>query len=113
MKKLAARDFEDSLQCAIPVFEGLLPSEHNTMLLDLLFVLCEWHALVKLRMHTDHTIEHLRGSSTTAKIPDLNTGTKYFNLMTYKLHVLGDYVNTIIQLGTSNLYSTQMGELAH
>ena len=52
MKKLAARDFEDllqvleltlrtsfhpltSLKCAIPVFEGLLPEEHNKIVMDL------------------------------------------------------------------------------
>ncbi|KAF9455143.1 hypothetical protein BDZ94DRAFT_1127669, partial [Collybia nuda] len=29
MKQLAARDFEDLLQCAIPVFEDLLPEPHN------------------------------------------------------------------------------------
>ncbi|KAF8958641.1 hypothetical protein BDZ97DRAFT_1906426 [Flammula alnicola] len=29
MKKLAARDFEDLLQCAIPCFEGLLEDPHN------------------------------------------------------------------------------------
>ncbi|OJA15139.1 hypothetical protein AZE42_07563 [Rhizopogon vesiculosus] len=37
MKRLATRDFEDLLQCAIPVFEGLLPNPHNKVILDLLF----------------------------------------------------------------------------
>ncbi|KAJ3526631.1 hypothetical protein NMY22_g10092 [Coprinellus aureogranulatus] len=55
MKKLAARDFEDLLQCALPVFENLLP-EHNTIILDMLFVLCCWHAYSKLRLHTTSTI---------------------------------------------------------
>ena len=31
-----------------------------------------------------------------------------FNLATYKLHALGDYVNTIRQRGTTDSYSTQM-----
>jgi len=31
-----------------------------------------------------------------------------FNLSTYKLHALGDYVNTIRQRGTTDSYSTQM-----
>ncbi|KIJ07144.1 hypothetical protein PAXINDRAFT_90871 [Paxillus involutus ATCC 200175] len=56
MKRLAARDFEDLLQCAIPTFEGLLPDPHNKVLLDLLFDLSTWHAFAKLRMHTDDTL---------------------------------------------------------
>lgn len=57
MRKLAARDFEDLLQCALPVFEGLLPSPHNERVLDLLFALVEWHAYAKLRLHTDTTLK--------------------------------------------------------
>ncbi|KAJ7700985.1 hypothetical protein B0H16DRAFT_1348466, partial [Mycena metata] len=60
MKKLAARDFEDLLQCAIPAFDGLFPPEHNERVLKLLFRMAEWHAFAKLRMHTDPTLEHLR-----------------------------------------------------
>lgn len=57
MTKLAARDFEDLLQCALPVFEGLLPEPHNTIVLDLLFTLGSWHAYAKLRMHTKMTLK--------------------------------------------------------
>ncbi|KAF8147208.1 hypothetical protein K438DRAFT_1989788 [Mycena galopus ATCC 62051] len=60
MKKLGARDFEDLLQCAIPVFAGLFPEEHDRRVLKLLYRLAEWHAFAKLRMHTDPTLEHLR-----------------------------------------------------
>lgn len=73
LKQLAARDFEDLLQvsqysnlipplfpyhfqCSIPVFDGLLPEPHNTAILELLFVCAHWHALAKLRMHTDYTL---------------------------------------------------------
>lgn len=56
MKKLAARDFEDLLQCSIPVFEGLLDDPHDTILMNLLFLLATWHAYAKLRMHTDTTL---------------------------------------------------------
>ncbi|KAJ3779376.1 hypothetical protein FB446DRAFT_796475 [Lentinula raphanica] len=57
MKKLAARDFEDLLQCAIPVFEQLLPkNEHNNRLSKLLYRLAEWHALAKLRLHSETTL---------------------------------------------------------
>jgi hypothetical protein len=59
MKKLAGRDFEDLLQCAIPVFEGLFPEPHNKIVLDLLFSLSTWHSLAKLRLHTDSTLDLL------------------------------------------------------
>ena len=60
MKKLAARDFEDLLQCAYPVFQGLLPEPHNKTVLKLLFVLASWHAYAKLRIHTDTTLGFLK-----------------------------------------------------
>ena len=73
MKHLAAQDFEDLLQapgdeytffcsteswmqCALPVFEGLLPGEHNSIILDLLFDLSVWHAFAKLHLHTEQTL---------------------------------------------------------
>ncbi|KAI0259134.1 hypothetical protein BC834DRAFT_974518 [Gloeopeniophorella convolvens] len=56
LKKIAARDFEDILQCSIPVFEGLFPSPHNEIVLDLLFVMSTWHTYAKLRIHTDQTL---------------------------------------------------------
>ncbi|TEB23729.1 hypothetical protein FA13DRAFT_1797775 [Coprinellus micaceus] len=60
MKKLAAHDFEDILQCSIPVFDGLLPDQgENWQLLRLLYRTAEFHAFAKLRCHTDDTIEHL------------------------------------------------------
>ncbi|KAJ6457005.1 hypothetical protein C8R47DRAFT_1248481 [Mycena vitilis] len=59
MKKLAARNFEDLLQCALPVFEDLLDEPHNKIVLDLLFTLAYWHSLAKLRMHTDFTVSQL------------------------------------------------------
>lgn len=33
---------------------------------------------------------------------------KLFNLCTYKLHALGDYVVNIVKFGTSDNYSTQL-----
>lgn len=77
MKQLAARDFEDLLQvchnfprsvylanpvnqCAMPVFEHLLPDPHNKIVLDLLFDLATWHAYAKLRLHTTSTVETFR-----------------------------------------------------
>jgi len=40
----------------MPVFEMLLPGDHNKIVLDLLFDLAVWHAYVKLRMHTEDTL---------------------------------------------------------
>lgn len=57
LKKLAARDFENILQCAIPAFDGLLPEPHNKAVLNLLFTCAHWHGLAKLRMHTDVTLD--------------------------------------------------------
>ncbi|KAF9219982.1 hypothetical protein BS17DRAFT_716074, partial [Gyrodon lividus] len=59
MKRLAAQDFEDLLQCALPVFKGLLPAYHNNIILNLLFDLATWHALAKLCLHTDHSLGFL------------------------------------------------------
>jgi hypothetical protein len=64
MKKLAGRDFEDILQCAMPAFEGLMPPEHNEIMLDLLFDLATWHACAKLRLHTPQTIDLLDKTTT-------------------------------------------------
>lgn len=44
-------------QCAIPVFDGLLPEPHNQNILYLLFVLAHWHGLAKLWMHSDTTLD--------------------------------------------------------
>ena len=51
------------LQCAIPVFEKLLPSLFNKIVLNLLFELATWHGLTKLRMHTDMTLGFLDTST--------------------------------------------------
>ncbi|KAF8063262.1 hypothetical protein FPV67DRAFT_1563422 [Lyophyllum atratum] len=64
MKKMAARDFEDLLQCSIPVFEGLIPEPHNSPILDLLFHFAHWHGLAKLRVHSDLTLEILDKETT-------------------------------------------------
>jgi hypothetical protein len=48
----------------IPAVEGLLPEPYNGQLLTLLYRLAEWHALSKLRMHTDQTLKYL-GKATT------------------------------------------------
>ncbi len=170
MKKLAARDYEDLLQvglplfdvrprfidngkCAIPVFEGLLPAPHHRIILDLLYELATWHALAKLRLHTETTLKALGVSTTrlgnalrefkkvtcdayiTKELPSEEAARgrreaalransqasggstrpsaggkreKKFNLSTYKLHALGDYVNAIRMFGTTDGYTSQV-----
>jgi hypothetical protein len=44
----------------MPVFEDLLPKKrHNRILMDLLYDLAYWHALAKLRLHTQSSLERL------------------------------------------------------
>ncbi|KAJ7695931.1 hypothetical protein B0H17DRAFT_930175, partial [Mycena rosella] len=50
--------------CTLPVFEELLDDPHNEIILDLLFTLAYWHALAKLRLHTDFTISKLQEVTT-------------------------------------------------
>jgi len=137
-------------QCAIPVFDGLLPDPYNTIILDLLFELETWHAFGKLRMHTETTLfdfnncttrlgkafrkfsqdccskfttydlpretaarARRRGAQAAKTGATSNTASKghqprTFNLSTYKLHALGDYVNAIREFGTTDNYSTQV-----
>nr|GAT45241.1 predicted protein [Mycena chlorophos] len=155
LKQLAAWNYESILVCAIPVVDGLLPEPYNSHILDAFFVLAEWHALGKLRMHTDTTIALLRTSTkevgqvlrrfrdhvcphfTTKELPteqdkrenrkrkkgkapkpsaasrNASTVKKDYNMNTYKLHALGDYIASILWFGTSDSYSTQPGELEH
>ena len=54
-----------AFQCAIPVFDGLFQEpHHNTIIMDLLFELATWHALAKLRLHTETTVCALETSTT-------------------------------------------------
>jgi len=139
----------------MPVFEGLLPPQHDEAVQDLLFTLCTWHAYAKLRLHTSSTLAGLKGATkslgqylrsfvkkvcskystrelpheeaartrrkanaakkgktikkanTKGKQPAIGKLEKIFNLFTYKLHALGDYVAAIWQFGPSDGYSTQ------
>lgn len=47
-------------QCAIPIFESLVPNEtYSKSIVSVITVCAEWHALAKLRMHTDTTLSLL------------------------------------------------------
>ncbi|KAG2014244.1 hypothetical protein CC2G_011079 [Coprinopsis cinerea AmutBmut pab1-1] len=65
-KRKAARDFEDLLQCAIPAFDSLAPEPHNAIIMKLLYLAATWHALAKLRLHSDYTLKLL--DSTTSEM---------------------------------------------
>lgn len=43
----------------IPVFAGLLPAEHEDVVLDVLFSFCIVHGLSKFRLHTDDSLRLL------------------------------------------------------
>ncbi|TRM56743.1 hypothetical protein BD626DRAFT_375545, partial [Schizophyllum amplum] len=164
MKKLAGRDFEDILQCALPCFEALFPNkDHQKIVLDLLFDLGYWHGLAKLRLHTDSTIASLEHATielgrsmrlferisveyTTTELPKekrarlqrqqkkankkagpVKRATPHINALaktepgrerrferkSYKCHALGDYTAAIKYWGTTDSYSTQIGEMEH
>ncbi|THG95202.1 hypothetical protein EW026_g6403 [Hermanssonia centrifuga] len=146
MKKLAARDFEDILQCILPCIEGLLPSPLEKIVLDLLWDLAVWHALAKLRLHTDTSLSILDQATTnvgtsvrrfaracanidTRELPreeaargrrEVAKGKvvagkkqKKLNLQTFKWHDMGHVVSMIRKCGTTDGYSTQVGECEH
>ena len=50
-------------QVIIPAYEGLLPLEHNRTILELLFELANTHALAKLCLHTEVTVDLLEVST--------------------------------------------------
>uniref|UniRef100_A0A8H8CEP6 Uncharacterized protein n=1 Tax=Psilocybe cubensis TaxID=181762 RepID=A0A8H8CEP6_PSICU len=121
MTKPAAKDFEDLLQCSIPVFEGLLPPAQDKILQDTLFTfkLCPLYATKKLPKETAARARRAannakKGKPATASSGSLNAKVaKMLNLFTYKLHALRDYVKTIWMFGPTEGYSTQRGELEH
>ncbi|KAG2339571.1 hypothetical protein BDR05DRAFT_891592, partial [Suillus weaverae] len=65
MSNMAAQNFEDLLQCSIPVFDDLLANNHhNKIVIDLLFMMSHWHGLAKLCMHSDLTLDILNQQTT-------------------------------------------------
>ncbi|KAF9032624.1 hypothetical protein BJ165DRAFT_1535025 [Panaeolus papilionaceus] len=63
MVKLRACDWENILVCSIPAFNGILPAPHGSSVRRLLFELCTWHSLAKLRSHSDTTVKELEAST--------------------------------------------------
>ena len=48
-----------------PCIDGLLPQPFNSNIRSLLFILSTWHALAKLRMHTDSSLGLLDDATTS------------------------------------------------
>jgi hypothetical protein len=40
----------------MPVFEGLFPEDHDALIQTLLYRFAQWHALAKLRLHSETTL---------------------------------------------------------
>ncbi|KAG1779369.1 hypothetical protein EV702DRAFT_1214493 [Suillus placidus] len=139
--------------CVIPVFEGLFPASHDKIIQSLLYRFAQWHALAKLRIHSDSTLCFLEETFkklskqlwnfrdftcavfNTVELPRERAArqqklvqrigpngiasepsgprVKRFNLSTYKFHAMGDYVRTIKLFGTTDSFTTQIGELVH
>ncbi|GJF00863.1 hypothetical protein PsYK624_171650 [Phanerochaete sordida] len=69
LKRITAHEYEDMLQIAVPVFDGLFANERDNQLVSkLLFELAHWHSLAKLRMHTDSTLELLDDATRTGAV---------------------------------------------
>ncbi|KAI0719739.1 hypothetical protein C8T65DRAFT_736307 [Cerioporus squamosus] len=181
MKRMAARDFENILKCIIPCFDGLpgISEADNDAILTLLFVAAYWHALAKMRLHSDTSVgllgdtttvlgyelwyfanvtcQHFRtretqseyearkraearrqhaavqaqaGPSSTlsgshshptpasvtpssATLPPSGRRPQTFNLNTIKMHFLGDYPWFIKLIGSTDSYTSQIGEHEH
>ncbi|KAI0337344.1 hypothetical protein BDW22DRAFT_1468571 [Trametopsis cervina] len=152
MKQFAARDFEDCLQCILPCVEGLLPEPFNQIVLDAVWDMAVWHALAKLRLHTESTLEvldlatvamgqstrHFAKETAALDIRDLpakktekrrsgkvanehakpdSSGPqpkrRLLNLATFKWHNAGHVAAAIRRFGTTDNYTTQIGELEH
>ncbi|KAJ3846642.1 hypothetical protein EV368DRAFT_88715 [Lentinula lateritia] len=118
-------------KCAIPVFEGLLPGPVNSKLMTLLYRAAEWHALAKLRMHTEKTLDYmetltyefgklmhqfqdLSNNSFQTYKTDRETTTHYCQKEKEAIAAgATDYVCSICWFGPTDSFSTQLGKLAH
>ena len=75
--------FSYSLQCIIPIVEGILPGVHNSHLLDMIFEFQQWHGLAKLHLHTDKTMKVFEEATIS-----LGTTVREFQQTTCKAYVM-------------------------
>ncbi|KAG2336702.1 hypothetical protein BDR05DRAFT_896368 [Suillus weaverae] len=135
MKKLTARDFEDLLQVCFLIALRL----HTDTTLSFLdtsttrigkilrrfsretetFDTRDLPSEEAARGHRQarkvaQSLPHSQAHENPAKQqPQRPSKHRKFNMRTYKLHALGDYVNTIRRFGTTDNFTTQLGELEH
>ncbi|KAI5894786.1 uncharacterized protein SCHCODRAFT_02495166 [Schizophyllum commune H4-8] len=68
----------------------------------------------RVRREARKTATSSGATTVPVPIPDASAARpRTLNLNTYKFHSLGDYVQTIRRFGTTDSYSTQLGETAH
>ncbi|KAG9119749.1 hypothetical protein FRC07_005073 [Ceratobasidium sp. 392] len=82
MGRIAARDFEDILQCCMPAFKGLLPEICDGPAQSLLFLFAEWHGLAKLRLHMTESLKIFKSITTR-----LGTALRNFVKLTEELQI--------------------------
>ncbi|KAK1216806.1 hypothetical protein PQX77_020558 [Marasmius sp. AFHP31] len=141
--RFASRDYQDALQCAMPCFEGLFPTDLDNLIQDLLFIFATYESYSSLRQHTDSTIATMKKVTKelgwllrqyvmkVANIHTVETETevrsrrkrdpdgekdprkKAFTLLNYKSHMLGHAAAAIVKYGTTDGTSTQAGEREH
>ncbi|KAG1767493.1 hypothetical protein EV702DRAFT_1203702 [Suillus placidus] len=106
MKRLAARNFEDILQTFKKLSQMLRKFQRDT---------CAAFETMELpKERAAHQRKFAQHSEPNAISPESSGARiKQFNLATYKFHAMGDYVSTIRLFGTTDSFTTQMGELAH
>ncbi|KZT31188.1 hypothetical protein SISSUDRAFT_995419, partial [Sistotremastrum suecicum HHB10207 ss-3] len=113
-KRLAGRDYEDLLQVALPVFEGLFPTRRDDAVANLLFaLLVDWHSLAKLRLHTTTTLDYLSAAplilgEAFRQFADMTCPAlqHQFMLRRPRLHFFGSYVENIKRYGTFDSYTS-------
>ncbi|EMD39369.1 hypothetical protein CERSUDRAFT_134414, partial [Gelatoporia subvermispora B] len=132
MKKLAARDFEDMLQVfsSLPMTTKLswtccMNWYHGTPMRNCVYIQTppcghssRQQQLSEAARGQRKAREAQKGKkpqSAKSKGKQKSRGAvrKEFNLCTAKLHALGHYLSAIVKFGTTDNYTTQIGELEH
>ncbi|KAG8914468.1 hypothetical protein FRC02_004978 [Tulasnella sp. 418] len=73
----------------------------------------EYAARTRRKTKRQAMLKTVTGSSKVPSKPDTGRKPREFNTNTFKIHSLGHYVETIQRLGTTDSYSTQIGETCH
>ncbi|KAJ7066702.1 hypothetical protein C8F01DRAFT_1124234 [Mycena amicta] len=84
LKQHAGRDYEDILQCILPVLEGLFP-QHQKLVDQAFFELALWQGYAKLRLHTTETIKLFRAATTALCTTIRRFARETANIKTYEL----------------------------